>query len=112
MNWPTSLLAEWGRVRGAGRVAERAFDLRAETRGSALRGLRPVAALPGRPVPDVLRMSAGELRDPVALLVLMESRDCGQCHRIEDHGNHFSRAGRAPTERPLLERHRVRLLPL
>jgi len=66
----------------AERVAERAFDLHAEARGPALRGLRPRAILPGRPVTHVLRMAAGELRDPVAVLILTEPGDPDERHQF------------------------------
>src|SRR5262245_52495891 len=65
-----------------GRVAERAFDRRAEARSPALRGLRPRAVLPGRPVTHMLRVAAGELRDPVSVLILTESGDSRERHQL------------------------------
>src|SRR4051812_15120081 len=56
-------------------VAAHAVQLRAEPLAPARFGDDPRAQLPGRVVPHMLTMSTGQLRDPVAFLVLVKADD-------------------------------------
>jgi hypothetical protein len=72
-----------GRVASPGSrlVAVGTFQRRAHPRLAPLRGLHPLALLPGRSVPDVLAVAALEQRHPVPHLVLFEPDD-GAPHTI------------------------------
>ena len=56
-------------------VAQHAVQHLAEPGAASCFGEHPWAHLPGRIVPDVLVVATGQLRDPVALVVLMKARD-------------------------------------
>jgi len=67
---------EMGEARGlAALVAEAALERRADPFLAALRLEHPRLREERRPVAHVLPVAADELRDPVALVVLVEARD-------------------------------------
>jgi hypothetical protein len=75
------------RSRGAGHAGKGSAEMVA----SPLFILHPRSHLPGRIVPDVLRVSAFELRDPLLLVVLMKADDSPRnCRPIGDHSSHCS----------------------
>lgn len=84
--------AEGGAVKESGkRHARNARQLGAEKFSSPLLGLYPLSHLPGRIMPNVLRVSALQLGDPVLLRILMISDDAPR-HRwpVGDHSLHRS----------------------
>jgi hypothetical protein len=54
-------------------VIVRAIQVRAESAAAPCFGLRPLAHLPGRLVPDMLGVAALELCDPLPFLVLVKA---------------------------------------
>jgi hypothetical protein len=62
-------------IRELGAVAERTVDVRVEMRGASLFGGRPRPVSERRLVTDVLVVEAGQLGDPITLVVLMKADD-------------------------------------
>jgi len=72
---------------GPRRRADRAFDRRAQLRRAPRLAHDPRAVLPRRSMPHVLGVPARELGDPIAVRVLVKTRDRRRAHRATQTGS-------------------------